>query len=88
MGEISGMGDGYEQCCRDMVKAGVLWLRRRKADLDKIEDFRDQLDDALDAASGNQSTGAQVGASRSHACFIYKQGWPAYAAKMIERNAS
>lgn len=26
MGEISGFGGGYEECCQDMLEAGVQWL--------------------------------------------------------------
>jgi hypothetical protein len=87
MDEISGFGGGYEACCRTMVRAGVLWLRERGADLDKWPDFRDEMSDMLDDASGRQSSGAQVGAAMSHATFIYKQGWSTCAAKMRERKA-
>jgi hypothetical protein len=30
MGEISGFGAGYEECCQDMLEAGVKWLDRKK----------------------------------------------------------
>ena len=30
MGEISGFGGGYEQCCQDMLAAGVQWLEANK----------------------------------------------------------
>lgn len=33
--EISGFGGDYEQACRDMTKAGVLWLREHPEELEK-----------------------------------------------------
>lgn len=33
--EISGFGGGYEQACRDMAKAGALWLREHPGELTK-----------------------------------------------------
>lgn len=33
--EISGFGGGYEQACRDMTKAGVIWLREHPEELAK-----------------------------------------------------
>ena len=38
--EISGFGGGYEQACRDMTKAGVLWLRKHPEELAKWRDGR------------------------------------------------
>ena len=33
--EISGFGGSYEQACRDMAKAGALWLREHPDELAK-----------------------------------------------------
>lgn len=36
MGELSGRGGGYEQCCQDMLSAGVAWLKEHA---DRNPDF-------------------------------------------------
>ena len=33
--EICGFGGGYEQACRDMAKAGAIWLREHPEELQK-----------------------------------------------------
>ena len=42
--EISGFGGGYEQACRDMTKAGVLWLREHPDELAKWRKGRDDFE--------------------------------------------
>lgn len=41
--EISGFGGGYEQACRDMAKAGALWLREHPEELAKWRKGRDEF---------------------------------------------
>lgn len=86
LGEISGFGGGYEAACRSMVKAGVEYLR---ANPDKMpvqgERYPREFQDAV--SSGTEgATGAMVGAASSHATYIARNGWDAYAAEMSKRR--
>ena len=92
--EISGFGGGYEQACRDMVVAGVKWLREHpNADLKarRVEgvypdimcaskDF-EEFQNAL-AAACEGATGAMVCATTKHVFYIHKNGWEKYCEKM------
>lgn len=101
MDEISGFGGGYEAHCRALALECVKWLEANRAALVFNDDgsFRfggadeeakaayDRMCDHIDAVTGHQSTGAQVGAAASHGCYIFARGWEAYAARMRQRKA-
>ena len=95
LGEISGFGGGYEQACRDMVVAGVKWLREHPyANLRarKVEDVYpdiwggskdfNEFQNALAAACKEGASGAMVCATTKHALFIYRNGWEKYCENM------
>lgn len=95
LGEISGFGGGYEQACRDMVVAGVKWLREhpnadlkaRKAtllypDLRSASKDMDEFQDVIAAACKEGATGAMVCAATKHAFFIHRKGWEEYCKAM------
>lgn len=99
MGEISGFGGSYEECCQDMLEAGVKWLNDR-AGVDLAMSASPQIfgllsadsDDAkalegviLDAAKG-EATGAMHHAVMARLGFIAKNGWPAYCAELRKRD--
>lgn len=95
MGEISGFGGGYEECCQDMLEAGVRWLNEHPKPNLEGHDFKNifgimvaDSDDAkamegaaLDAAKGD-ATGAMHHAVMSRLFWIAKNGWPAYCAAL------
>lgn len=97
MGEISGLGGQYEQCCRDMLKAGLLWLdehpdadpqfRGYKSISGLIsEDNADAkaLTKAVIDASKGEATGAMHEAVVSTCLFVRKNGWDEYVRRMSE----
>lgn len=99
MGEISGMGGGYEQCCRDMLKAGLEWLDAHPDADPKFHGFKgvygiidednedaEALTKAIIDASGGGATGAMHQAVVSHCLVIRKEGWDHYVEKMSERK--
>lgn len=43
--EISGFGGGYEQACRDMAKAGALWLREHPDSLARWRGNKKEYED-------------------------------------------
>ncbi len=95
MREISGMGGGYEQACREMVLAGLEWLEKNPtAKLgwkvfknvygltpDKTPDTEKMVDYMVDK-SGGDATGAMVQATLSHIWFIKNNGWEKYENEM------
>lgn len=95
MGEISGFGGGYEECCQDMLEAGVKWLNENKnSDLKgsaspqifgiliaESEDAKALEKVVLDAAKG-EATGAMHHAVMSRLFWIAKNGWDAYCAEL------
>jgi len=91
MGEISGFGGGYEDCCQDMLSAGVRWLRGNGAvDLQGhhyknitgifVSESPDAkaLEQVVLAASGGEATGAMHHAVMSRLFFISENGWDTY----------
>ena len=100
MGEISGFGDGYEQCCQDMLEAGVRWLNEhRQADVQVLVSpqiygvIREGTPDTealskvvLDAAKG-EATGAMHHAVMARLSYIAANGWDAYCAEVRKRNS-
>lgn len=88
MGEISGFGGGYEQACRDMLYAGLAWLKDKPgADLsiEETEDVR-AIEKVIVTACPD-CTGAMHGAVMNALAFIHMKGWAEYAKVMTERTA-
>lgn len=95
MGEISGFGGGYEQACRDMVKAGMEWLDANPNADPKFrgyervygvvtEDNEDAkaLTEAVIAPTNGDCTGAMHQATVGACLWIRKNGWDAYVKAM------
>jgi len=99
MGEISGFGGGYENACRNMVYAGLLWLEERPhADLRAMtyrnvygllnaesEDAK-ALEKAVLSACPDCS-GAMHHVTMSACLYIAKNGWAKYVEGMSKRAA-
>lgn len=95
MGEISGFGGGYEQCCRDMLKAGLEWLEAHPEAEPKFSGFKnvyglidEDNDDAkaltkaiIDASKG-EATGAMHHAVVESCMWIRRNGWERYVEEM------
>lgn len=98
MGEISGFGGGYEQACRDMLKAGMLWLDAHPEANPKFSGYKgvyglinEENDDAkaLSAAlleAAPDCSGAMHHAVTMHCMAIKTHGWAYYVAKMSEKD--
>ena len=100
MGEISGFGGGYEECCQDMLEAGVKWLNDHPQPDLQGHSFKGiygvmvaDSDDAkamekavLEAAKG-EATGAMHQAVMSRLFFIGKNGWEKYCAELRKHEA-
>lgn len=107
MGQISGFGDddpssrgwAYENCCRDMLRAGLVWLAAHPTAEPRFHGYAgiygilaEDNDDAkalseavvAPAEHGGGASGAMHQAVVSHLMFIRAHGWPAYVAKMRE----
>lgn len=95
MGEISGFGGGYEDCCQDMLEAGVRWIHEHPTpDLAAhgyegvyglfVPDSEDAkaLEEAIIGAAGGEATGAMHHAVMSRCFWIAKNGWDAYCAEL------
>lgn len=99
MGEISGMGGGYEAVCRAMVIAGLEWADKKgNADpkwkespqiygitMDENEDAK-ELQDVMLKAADNDCTGAMMQATMNHVMFVLKNGWDKYVAEMSKKE--
>lgn len=100
MGEISGFGGGYEQCCQDMLEAGVKWLNEHHAPDLRGHAFSNvtglfiaDSDDAkaleravLDAAKG-EATGAMHHVVMERLFYIAKNGWEKYCLELRVHEA-
>ena len=88
MKQISGFGGGYEQTCRDMLKAGLKWLDGHpKAEPEfsdygatKNEDAKDLRGSILDGLE--DCTLAMYEHVLMHVLFIRKNGWQKYVNEM------
>lgn len=102
MGEISGFGNGYEECCQDMLEAGVKWLvaNKDRRELNAhgfkgvygifIADSEDAkaLEKAiLDAAKG-EATGAMHHTVMQRCFVIAKNGWDWYCEELRKKDDS
>lgn len=95
MGEISGMGGGYEETCRNMLKAGLEWFDETPKADPKFKGFKNVygviLEDNEDAealskavvdGSGGDCTGAMHQAVISAVLYVKKNGWGKYVEEM------
>lgn len=101
MDEISGMGGGYEQVCRNMVIAGIEWADA-KGDADpQYKEYENiygittgenadakELQSAMFKAADNDCTGAMMQAAMSHVMFVLKNGWDKYVAEMAKKKSA
>ncbi len=97
MGEISGFGGGYEQACRDMTEAGIVWLENHpNAEpvfshseggnwIENNEDA-DGLEAAMLVAEPDPS-GAMFGASCGIARWVHANSWEAFQVAKREKEA-
>ena len=100
MGEISGFGGGYEQCCQDMLEAGCKLLLDDEPDLNpRFKGFKDvfgvvtednddakRLTDAVIGASGNDATGAMHHAVINRLLWIKAHSWDEYCRELRNRE--
>jgi hypothetical protein len=92
MTEISGFGGGYEQCCRNMVIAGLNWLDENPEAKPEFRGYKNiygvihednedakNLSNAVIAGAGKEgASGAMHQATISACLYIKTHGWPAY----------
>jgi hypothetical protein len=101
MPQISGFGGGYEECCQDMLEAGVNWLDKHKNPDLKMHGYEGvygllvadsddakSLEKAVIAAAKGEATGAMHHAVMSRLGFIAKNGWDAYCVELRKPEAS
>ena len=99
MKEISGFGGGYEDCCRNMVKAGMLWLDAHpNADphfrgyqnvygiLNEDNADAKGLSEAVVQGAEGDCTGAMHQATVSACLYIKKFGWAKYVSEMSKEE--
>lgn len=100
MGEISGFGGGYEQCCQDMLEAGVVWLNQHPEReelrfkgyegvfgwMKPVSDSAKQLEQAVLVASRREATGAQFHAVIERLLYISQNGWQSYCDALVQRQ--
>jgi hypothetical protein len=100
MGEISGFGGGYEECCQDMLEAGVRWLQEHPQPklegqtlknvygiFDATSDDAKALEAAVLEGAKGEATGAMHHAVMSRLFWIAKHGWDEYCAELRHREA-
>jgi ribosomal protein S21 len=85
MREISGFGGGYEEACRNMVYAGLVWIDKHpNADLATWETVDAKALEKAVLAACPDCSGAMHGATMTACAFIAKQGWPKFVEAMTE----
>lgn len=96
MGEISGFGGGYEDCCRAMLKAGMDWIDAHPEADPQFHGYKgvygiisEDNDDAkalskaiVSGDNGTGCTGAMHQAVTTACLRIKKYGWDFYVEKM------
>ena len=95
MGEISGFGGGYEQTCRNMLKAGLKWLDENPQANPEFHGYKNvygiitednedakKLSSIVIEASDNDCTGAMHQAVITSILWIRKNGWENYVKSM------
>ena len=99
MQEISGFGGGYEQTCRNMLKAGLEWLDENPKADPKFHGYKSiygiikednedakALTKAVIDASDHEATGAMHQAVIMKILWIRKNGWKKFVKEMSERG--
>ena len=103
MGEISGFGENsdpqgmaYEECCQDMLEAGVLWLKDnpnpdlQMKTLDGVygiaitepDSPADQMSKVILEASKGEATGGMHQAVMERLFYISANGWVKYCEEL------
>lgn len=97
MAEISGFGGGYEECCREMLRAGLRWYAEHPDAKPRFKGFKEVfgllMEDNEDAKvlskavlepgkAGGGATGAMHQAVIGHLFKIRRDGWEAYVEAM------
>ena len=100
MGEISGMGGGYEEACQNMVRAGLEWLEKHpeaKIEFTQYKNIagivsgenKDTLaleDYMVEKGAKGDATGAMVQWTLNHVRGIHENGWDWYVKKLEDRE--
>ena len=98
MGEISGFGGGYEQACRNMLKAGLEWLDKNSGARPEFHGYEGiygiMEEDNADAkaltkillGASDDCTGAMHQAVISSILWIRKNGWKKYVKEMSKKR--
>ena len=102
MGEISGLGGGYEEACQDMLEAGVIWLDENidvwmtdKLEVKTYENIYGVLEPQSPGAKAlskhitnavDDCTGAMHQAVMSRLLAIAKYGWDGYVDRLRENR--
>lgn len=102
MGEISGFGGGYEDCCQDMLEAGVKHILEHKLSGGDVQlhgfkgiyglCFPDneptkELEKAVLDASEGEATGAMHQAVMERLAWIAQHSWEEYCAELRKDKA-
>ncbi len=95
MGEISGFGGGYEQGCRDMLRAGLEWCDANPAKnpefsgyeniygiINENNDDAKELSGVVSKTCKDGCTGAMHQAVIETILWVKKNGWDKYVKEM------
>jgi hypothetical protein len=99
--EISGFGEGYEECCRKMVIAGLEWFDEHENADPKFQGFKnvfgllleknedaEKLTKHMNNAINGEATGAMMQACLDHVKYAKHHGWDKYIEVMEKREES
>ncbi len=98
MDEISGFGGGYEETCRNMLKAGLEWFDAHPDLAPEYQEYeglyglitgKNEMSASLDKAVlevGKDCTVAMHQCVVSHLLWIRSNSWEEYAADMEQRK--
>jgi len=98
MGEISGMGGGYEQTCRHMLRTGLEWFDKNPNANPRFHGFKniygiieEDNDDAKALSKAvtdatDDCTGAMHQAVVTSVLWIRKNGWDKYIKEMSKKE--
>jgi len=97
--EISGFGGGYEEACRNMVVAGMEWLKENPDANPTFKQYKNvygitadentdmkNMQNTMNEAIGNEASGAMMQASTNHVLYAHKNGWEKYIEEMTEKE--
>jgi hypothetical protein len=99
MGEISGLGGGYESGCRKMVVAGLEWLDAHPEAVISYQEYKhiygmtanespdcEAMQSHMNKAIDNEATGAMMQACTGHVMYAHKNGWDKYVSELEKRD--